>query len=99
MNDVISLVASAQSVDDYGDPVCRETSRQVFCEVASIGQKEFYQAHATGLKPEIKFRLADYLDYQDEKIVLYAGKRYRVLRTYRSGQMLEITCYAEVNQS
>ena len=72
---------------------------QVFCEAASIGQKEFYQAHATGLKPEIKFRLADYLDYQDEKIVLYAGKRYRVLRTYRSGQTLEITCYAEVNQS
>ncbi len=99
MNDVILLVASTQGVDDYGDPVCRETSRQVFCEVASIGQKEFYQAHATGLKPEIKFRLADYLDYQDEKIVLHAEKRYRVLRTYRSGQTLEITCYSEVNQS
>lgn len=99
MNDVILLVASTQAVDDYGDPVCRETSRQVFCEVASIGQKEFYQAHATGLKPEIKFRLADYLDYQNEKVVLHAGKRYRVLRTYRSGQTLEITCYAEVNQS
>lgn len=99
MNDVMLLVALTQSVDEYGDPVCTEMSRQVFCEVASIGQKEFYQAHATGLKPEIKFRLADYLDYRNEKIVLYAGQRYRVLRTYRSGQALEITCYSEVNQS
>ena len=99
MNDVILLIASMQDVDDYGDPVYKETSRHVFCEVESIGLKEFYQAHATGLKPEIKFLLADYLDYQNEKAVLYAGKRYHVLRTYRSGQALEITCYSEVNQS
>lgn len=97
MTDVIFLISTTQSVDEYGDPVIAETKRQVFCQVASIGQKEFYQAHATGLKPEIKFRLADYLEYKQEKIVEYAGSRYHVLRTYRDGQELELTCYSEVN--
>lgn len=97
MTDVIFMISTTQSVDEYGDPVIAEEKRQVFCQVASIGQKEFYQAHATGLKPEIKFRLADYLEYQQEKLVEYSGNRYHVLRTYRDGQELELTCYSEVN--
>ena len=97
MNDVITLIQQTRSVDDYGDPVITETARDVFAKLGSIGQKEFYQAHAVGLQPEIKFVLADYLDYDGEEIVLHNGQRYRVLRTYRKGQELEITVYREVN--
>ena len=74
-----------------------ETARDVFAKLGSIGQKEFYQAHAVGLQPEIKFILADYLDYDGEELVQHNGQRYRVLRTYRKGQELEITVYREVN--
>lgn len=97
MNDVITLIRQNRSVDDYGDPVITETARDVFAKLGSIGQKEFYQAHAVGLQPEIKFILADYLDYDGEELVLHNGQRYRVLRTYRKGQELEITVYREVN--
>ena len=97
MNDVITLIQQTRSVDDYGDPVITEITRDVFAKLGSIGQKEFYQAHAVGLQPEIKFVLADYLDYDGEEIVLHNGQRYRVLRTYRKGQELEITVYREVN--
>lgn len=97
MNDVITLIQQNKSVDDYGDPVITETARDVFAKLGSIGQKEFYQAHAVGLQPEIKFVLADYLDYDGEEIVLHNDQRYRVLRTYRKGQELEITVYREVN--
>lgn len=97
MNDVITLIQQTRSVDDYGDPVITETTRDVFAKLGSIGQKEFYQAHAVGLQPEIKFVLADYLDYDGEQIVLHNYQRYRVLRTYRKGQELEITVYREVN--
>lgn len=69
----------------------QETRRDVFCSLRSIGQQEFYQASATDFHPEIKFVLADYLDYQDETLVLYNGTLYRVLRTYRDGQNLELT--------
>ena len=74
-----------------------ETTREVFAKMGSIGQKEFYQAQAIGLQPELKFVLADYLDYEGETLVEHDGQRYRVLRTYRAGQELELTVYREVN--
>lgn len=97
MLDILTLIRTDGTLDEYGDPVIVETRREVFCEQMSIGQKEFYQAHAVGLQPEIKFRLADFLDYEDETLVEHEGQRYRVLRTYRTGRELEITCYREVN--
>lgn len=65
--------------------------RTVFCEVRSIGMKEFYQANATDFHPEIKFVLADYLDYQGETKAVHDGQLYRILRTYRTGIELELT--------
>lgn len=97
MVDVLTLIRQETTVDEYGAPVTTETSREVFAEQMSIGQKEFYQAHAVGLQPEIKFRLADHLDYENETHVEHDGQRYRVLRTYRTGQELELVCYREVN--
>lgn len=67
------------------------TKRDVFAGLRSIGQTEFYQARTTDYRPELKFVIADYLDYNDETIIKHGGKFYRVLRTYRAGQELEIT--------
>lgn len=103
MNDILTLIATVNGVDEYGDPVVTETRREVFCREASIGQKEFYQAHANGLKPEIKLVLSDYLDYNGEQLVEYTPmgqtkpQRYRILRTYRTGLELELVVYREVN--
>lgn len=103
MNDVLTLIQTTQGVDDYGDPVNQETTREVLAKLGSIGQKEFYQAHAVGLQPELKFVLADYLDYEGEALAEYTppgseqAQRYRVLRTYRKGQELELILYREVN--
>ena len=97
MVEVLTLVRFDTTSDEYGDPVITEIHRDVFAEQMSIGQKEFYQAHAVGLLPEVKFKLADYLDYENEPCVDHTGQRYRVLRTYRTGQELELVCYREVN--
>lgn len=97
MVDVLTLIRQTRGTDDYGDPVLSETTREVFARLGSIGQKEFYQAHAVGLQPELKFVLPDYLDYDGEALVEHNGQRYRVLRTYRTGQELELTVYREVN--
>lgn len=95
--DTIQLIAQTRGVDAYGDPVITETSREVFCEVRSIGTKEFYQAQAVGLKPELKFILAEALDYRGELLLTYHGDRFSVLRTFRTGEALEITATREVN--
>lgn len=70
--------------------ISAEGSREVFCRLASVGMKEFYEANARDFYPELKFILADYLDYSGEQLCEYAGQMYRVLRTYRAGQELEI---------
>lgn len=78
MNEVITLIKG-------------DTRRDVFCRLQSIGQSEFYEASARDFYPEKKFVLADYLDYDDEQLVEHDGRRFRVLRTYRAGQELELT--------
>lgn len=98
MNDILKLIKEESTRDEYGDPVTEKKCREVFCRMASIGQKEFYEAQALGFQPEIKFILADYYDYDKESLVEYEGSFYRVLRTFRNGQELEITCTREVNQ-
>lgn len=68
---IIKLVQEVKGVNQYGDITVTETEREIFAEVKSIGQKEFYEAAAVGMKPEIKFVIADFLDYQGEKKLRY----------------------------
>lgn len=76
------------------DGTQKTVSRKVFCRITSIGTSEFYQAYSAGLKPDIKFILADYLLYKDEDRLTYKGADYQVLRAYRNGSELELTCQA-----
>lgn len=70
--------------------ICGNTKRAVFCRMASIGQREYYEAQTVDIHPECKFVLADYLEYHDERLCEYCGQMYRVQRTYRTGQELEL---------
>lgn len=87
MNDILTLVG--RSFDEDGN-LTSETRRDVFCKLESVGRSEFYQAQATDLRPELVFVLADYYDYEGEFLCIYEGTWYRVIRTYRKGQELEI---------
>lgn len=86
----LTLITRTLSKDATGLPVYTETKRAVFCGIRSIGQQEFYQSHATDYRPEVKFVLADYLEYQGETLAEYDGQRYRIIRSYRTGQTLEL---------
>lgn len=87
MNDILTLVG--RSFDDDGN-LMGETRRDVFCKLESVSRSEFYQAQATDLRPELVFVLADYYDYEGEFLCIFEGTWYRVIRTYRNGQELEI---------
>ena len=78
MNEVITLIEGT-------------SRRDVFCALRSVGHTEFYEAHAVEYHPELKFVLADYLEYQGETLVKYGDDFYRVIRSYRIGQELELT--------
>lgn len=76
MNEVLTLIG--------------KTARDVFCGLRSVTCSEFYQAASSYFNPELVFVLTDYLDYNGERLVKYAGEHYSVIRTYRKGQELEI---------
>ena len=87
-DDVITLVAEAPKTHGIFDKP-QETGRQVFCQVNSVGRTEFWHAQEAGLRPTYVFRLSEMADYHGEKIVIYQGARYRVLRTYAHGDRAE----------
>lgn len=100
----ITLIKQVDRRNDFGDLVQEEIRRTVYAGEYSAGMTEFYQAMATGYKPEIKFRLENWLDYQGEELVEYTPfgffepVRLRILRTYNSGDALEITCYKDIEE-
>lgn len=88
--DVLTLVGETPAAHGIFDE-CTETQRTVFCEVRSVGYNEYYRALEQDLHPTFVFRLADYAEYQGEKICVFGGVRYRVIRTYADGQAIELT--------
>lgn len=78
--------------DENGNPVIVETETVVYCGLKSVGRSEFYNAAATGLRPEAIFVVHGY-EYNGEQIVKFEGIRYRVIRTYATDfEEVELTC-------
>jgi SPP1 family predicted phage head-tail adaptor len=80
-SDVINLISITRTQGRDGQFVDTETSKQVYCQVSSVTQSEFYEGGRNGLNPEYRFTVF-FADYNDETIVEYKGKRYAVYRTY-----------------
>lgn len=99
MNDTITLVKKSYLPDETGELVSTTTTRDVFAKVESVGMKEFYEAMAQGLKPEVRFVIFDHLDYQGERTVEYLGDTFTVIRTYRKNlTSIELVCAGVVNE-
>lgn len=97
----ITLVKLVDARNEYGDLVPAEEKRTVYAGEYSVGMQEVYQGMAVGFKPEVKFRLENWLDYHGEEVIEYVPFGYtetvrlRVLRLYNLGDALEITCYKD----
>lgn len=89
MSDVLTLVSETFLADDYGNQVATESETDVFCEVNSITQNEFFNAGREGHRPSFRFDVF-FGDYNGEEIVEYNGKRYLVYRTYRNRDTMEL---------
>ena len=101
----ITLIQIEKNINPYGDWDEHEVRRKVLAEERSVSQNEFFQGMAIGYKPEVKFILENWKDYQGEEIVEYVPfmcdpnkpVRLTVLRTYNAGDTLELTCYRGVD--
>lgn len=90
--DVLDLVSIAYTINDIGNSAEVETKKTVFCDKQSIRQSEFYQAQASGLKPELMFVVRT-IDYNNEQCLEYNSKKYNIIRTYdKNGELTELVC-------
>ena len=90
-NEVIDLISISYANNDIGDSIETKTYTQVFADELSIMQSEFYQAAATGLKPEKKFEIS-FHDYNNEPAFRHDSKEYTIIRTFKKGvDRIELT--------
>jgi SPP1 family predicted phage head-tail adaptor len=88
----LTLISQIITEDAIGNQVPVETETVILCGLKSIGRAEFYNAAATGLKPELVFVVHGY-EYTGQQVVKFEGAGYKVIRTYANGfEELELTC-------
>lgn len=89
MNDLIFLISERFEADEIGNDISAKTEIAVWAEINSVSQSEFSTAAQNGLKPEYKIRMW-YNEYDGSKLIKIDGKRYRVYRTYKASDLIEL---------
>lgn len=99
MDEVIYLLQAKNSTNDIGDPIKTLEKKKRFAEKLEIGQREFYQAAATGLKPEVKFTIWKW-EYKDEMYFEYKSRNYKIIKTYerKIDEKIELTGTSVTNK-
>lgn len=94
-SNVIYLISETQEQNDFGLYVPTETKREVFCDVRSITQTEWFEAGRNGINPAYVF-VINRNEYNNELIVEFNGERYGAYRTYAGrNETLELYCEAK----
>lgn len=92
-SNVIYLVAYNQVQDSMGIFHKVPEKTQVFCDVVSVSQAEWYEGSRNGLNPQLRFTVFRY-DYNGQEAIEYNGKEYAIYRTY-VGRNETIDLYTE----
>ena len=89
----IFLITEKLEYDDSRRPVrTREHKRRVFAQMNSITRAEWFEAGRNGMQPTIMF-VVSVLDYRNEKLIEWKGKRYGIYRTfYGRNDNVELYC-------
>ena len=84
------LLEEITTLDSMNRPKISYKETPFYCNEKSIGQTEFYQSSSAGLKPEIKLE-AKLVDLSKITHIKYKGKIYKILRTFKKEDLIEIT--------
>lgn len=87
---VATLRSVTYTQDEALNQIPAYDDREVFVKPRSITRNDFYQAAQSGLKPSLVLVISTAEDYQGEKVVLFEGREYTVLRVYQRPEKDEI---------
>ena len=95
-SDVITLISkNSVQTNDYCW-VDQETRTEVFCDVRSISQTEWFNAGRNGIDHPAFIFVMNRNEYRGQQIVEFHGQRYGVYRTYMAkNENLELYCEAK----
>ena len=99
-NAVINLVSITDSTNTLGDTIKVPTQgADIFADKQSVKRAEFYQAAASGLRPEMVFVIR-LVEYNGEQSLFYNFKAYNIIRTYeKDTEFIELVCSGVVNNA
>lgn len=80
-NHEITLISYITGTDEIGNPTKEKVEKVRLCKIKSIGEREFYSAATTEIKPDIKFVMKKF-EYEGQKELEFVGEKYKVRRTY-----------------
>lgn len=85
--------------DGYGNEFIPEIDTTVFVIPRGVYQSEFYNAAQAGLKPSITLYLTNKADYNGQKVLVYEGKEYSIIRVDWSAQRdgISLVCEEKIN--
>jgi hypothetical protein len=96
-NDVAYLITAIPSVNAAGDAITTNSEKLVYCNKKSIRQTEFYQAQASGLRPELMLEVRS-IDYSGEEQIRFGAKTYNIIRTFdKNNEFTELICQGLVS--
>jgi len=76
----VTLISKQQAdTDSIGQPVYEDVTRDVFAQENKVGSREYYNAVAVGLRPEIELQMRK-SNYSGEKTLIYQDTVYTVIR-------------------
>jgi len=81
--------------DGYGNEFIPEIDTTVFVQPRGVYQSEFYNAAQLGLKPSITLYMTNRADYDGQKVLVYEGTEYNVIRVDWSAQRDGISLICE----
>lgn len=97
INPVYLISKSDETTDEKGDPIQTPIKRKLYVSVNSVRQSEFYQAQASGFKPEVSIVIRNF-EYKGEEFAEVNEIEYRILRTYdKNDGTIELTLVRGVN--
>jgi len=88
---IIKLISVTITEDEIGNQVETEAERTVYANQFYVSSSEFYNAAATGLKPEKMFEIYSW-EYKGEGKLKHDGETYRIIRTEARGDKARLTC-------
>lgn len=86
---LIKIIEERTRTGGVGSKVDEE--REVFADEKSVRMTEFYTAYQSGFEARKVFKIHKE-EYRDERVLLHDESYYTIIRTYVTGDFIELTC-------